>query len=238
MHRGYVPIYRRLKEHWIYKDDKKLLAWIKILMEVNHSSKPVLIKHVLLDCNKGESLRSLDGWVDIFGRDWNKTSVRRFFKLLEKENMIRIKSETVTTRLTVCNHESYNENRNGDETEVKHKGNASETEVTPNNNDNNNKNVNKYFTSSQIDIIYKLYPKKVGKAKGYEKLGKTVYSDSLNNRIMKHIDIIKIEQTETKYHQNFSTYVNQRMWEDLEEDTKEEISDKEDLNKKLQEKYS
>jgi len=40
-----------------------------------------------------------------------------------------IKSDTVTTRITVCNYESYQGERNEDETQMKRKRNASETQV-------------------------------------------------------------------------------------------------------------
>ena len=91
----------------------------------------------LINCKRGDSLNSLDTWAKLFGKGWNKSKVRRFFKLLESDNMIVTKNEQKTTRLTVCKYDSYQEVRNADETQVKRKRNASETQVTPNKNDNN-----------------------------------------------------------------------------------------------------
>ena len=45
--------------------------------------------------------------------------------------MIVLKSETQTTRLTVCNYDTYQDMRNTNETQMKHKRNANETHLTP-----------------------------------------------------------------------------------------------------------
>jgi hypothetical protein len=45
--------------------------------------------------------------------------------------MIVLKSEHKTTRLTVCNYDSYQDERNANETKKKRKRNANETQTTP-----------------------------------------------------------------------------------------------------------
>lgn len=137
---GWIKIDRKIQNHWIFKDPDKFKAWITILLEVNHADTKVLIKDSVLNVNRGESLNSLNTWVEKFGKNWNKSKVRRFFDLLEKCDMIQTKSETVTTRLIVCKYESYQGERNASETQVKRKRNATETQVTPNKNENNEYN--------------------------------------------------------------------------------------------------
>ena len=51
--------------------------------------------------------------------------------MLEKDSMIVLKSETVTTRITICKYDTYQGERNDSETQVKHTRNASETQVKP-----------------------------------------------------------------------------------------------------------
>jgi hypothetical protein len=48
--------------------------------------------------------------------------------MLENDNMIKTVNETVTTRLTVCNYESYQQKENEKETDLKRKENATETQ--------------------------------------------------------------------------------------------------------------
>ena len=96
--------------------------------------------------------------------------------MLKKRNMIETQSETVTTRLTVCNYKLYNKLRNANETQVKRKPerkrNASETQTETEEERNKEKKVNKdnnkistlaKFISAKDDILNhskELYPNK------------------------------------------------------------------------------
>jgi len=150
---GWIKLHRTINKHWIFKDSEKLKAWITILLNVNHEKNKVNLGNLILTCNRGESLKSLDSWAKLFGKNWNKSKVRRFFKLLKNDLMIELKNEQKTTRLIVCKYDTYQETRNASETQTKRKRNASETQTTPNKNDNNvkeiiaylNKNANKNF---------------------------------------------------------------------------------------------
>jgi hypothetical protein len=135
----WLKLNRSILDHWVYQDAEIFKAWIAILAKVNYAEAKVLIGGNVLICGRGEALFSLDNWARIFGKGWNKSKVRRFFKLLESDNMIVTKNEYKTTRLTVCKYESYQGKRNADETEVKHRRNASETHLTPREEEEENK---------------------------------------------------------------------------------------------------
>lgn len=137
---GFVSIFRSIKKHWIWNDSIKFKWWIDILLTVNHTDKKVNIGYEIIDCKRGQSIQSLQTWAKQFNCD--KSKVRRFFDLLQKDKMICIESVQKTTRLTVLNYDSYQLYRNDSETIVKRKRNGSETKVTPNNNDNNDNNIN------------------------------------------------------------------------------------------------
>jgi len=143
MHRGFFKIHRKIKDHWIYKDDKKLLAWFKILFEVNHTDKNVLIKDTLFLCKTGEALKSLQTWSLELGDDWTVQKVRTFFKLLEKDNMIQLNNEKVTTRLTVCNYTVYNNEQHGTNKPLTSEQQATNKKVTTSKNVKKVKNDNK-----------------------------------------------------------------------------------------------
>ena len=135
---GWIKLDREITSHWIFKDEWKFRNWIDLLTLVNHSEQKVNIKGTVLTCKRGETLCSLD----TLARRWNcdKSKVRRFLKLLESDSMIELKSEHITTRLTICKYDTYQGERNADETQVKHKRNASETQMTPNKNDKKENN--------------------------------------------------------------------------------------------------
>lgn len=107
MSKGWITIERDIQEHWIFKDAEKLRAWLIVLMQVNHKENKSLIKGKLMTCNRGESLMSHNSWAEKFGKNWNRSKVIRFFKLLETDHMIVQHNEKVTTRLSVCNYTQY-----------------------------------------------------------------------------------------------------------------------------------
>jgi len=179
---GWIKIHRSIKTHWLYNEKpySRLNAWLDILLEVNHTENKFPIKDKIFICKRGESLNSLDTWSKRWG--WNKSKVRRFLKLLESDSMIELKSEHKTTRLTVCNYDTYQDERNADETQMKRKRNADETHLTPNKNDKNNKNEKNNNISPEISDEY------VRIAKYFYDLQKPKFG---NMKFMLNVDINK-----------------------------------------------
>lgn len=129
---GWIKIHRSIKDHWLYTEKRvfsRFEAWNDILLTVNYSDAQTLIKGKLYNVKRGESILSLDSWAKRWG--WEKSTVRRFLKLLENESMVVLDSDNVTTRLTVCKYESYQDERNADETRKKLKRNSNEIQTTP-----------------------------------------------------------------------------------------------------------
>lgn len=126
---GWIKVHRQLQEHWVWSKPEYLKWWLDILMSANIEPKKVLIKGQLLEVNRGEVIYSYETWAN----RWkiNKSKVLRFLKMLEKDSMIVLKSETVTTRITICKYDTYQGERNDSETQVKRTRNASETQVKP-----------------------------------------------------------------------------------------------------------
>jgi len=129
---GWIKIHRSITNHWLYSEKRvysKLEAWYDMLIAVNYSDSKTLIKGKLYEVKRGQSIMSLDSWAKRWS--WDKSKVRRFLNTLQNDNMIELKSDTITTQLTICNYESYQGERNADETPVKRKRNAGETQTTP-----------------------------------------------------------------------------------------------------------
>lgn len=127
---GWVKISRSINEHWIWKDPDKLKWWLDILLTVNYRDTKVNIGYKLIDCGRGESLLSLKSWGERWGV--SKTVVNNFFNLLKNDGMILLINETVTTRLIVCNYDSYQIEEN--DTELPKKRNRTATEPQQNRN--------------------------------------------------------------------------------------------------------
>lgn len=126
----WIKLHRNIKKHWLWTSELKLKWWIDILITVNFADSKVLIKGTLYDCNRGQSLQSLDTWA----RQWNvsKSTVKDFFTLLESDQMITTENIKVSTRLTVCKYDEYQITANATQTEVERNSNGSRTQDTPN----------------------------------------------------------------------------------------------------------
>ena len=152
---GWIPLWRKSINNEFYREKRvfsRWEAWIDILLELQHDETPqkVVIGNRVLWCNCGESLKSLDTWADRWG--WTKSKTRRVLALFCKCSMIRLKSETVTTRISIVNIELFKVGRNTDETQMKRKRNASETQTTPDNNVKKVKKVKKNITISDFAL--------------------------------------------------------------------------------------
>jgi hypothetical protein len=126
---GWIKIHRQIKDHWIWKSQNRFQWWIDILISVNHADTKVLIKGNLIECKRGQSVRSLDTWA----KEWNvtKKTVKEFFELLQKDSMLLYESIQISTRITVCNYDNYQTEVNAKETKSKRKVNGQETDTTP-----------------------------------------------------------------------------------------------------------
>jgi hypothetical protein len=112
MDNGWIKIHRKILEHWIFSDPYYFRAWVIMLMTVNFEDKKVLINGQVIECNRGQSILSIETWVDMFGVSkkkgkWTYQKVRTFFNLLEGDGMIVKENIIKTTRITISNYDSY-----------------------------------------------------------------------------------------------------------------------------------
>lgn len=133
--KGYIKLYRSIEEHWISCNPYYYMAFNRLLFRVNHSKNTELIEGEIIDCDRGQSLYSLNSWSDIFNKKlskrwWTIQKVRTFFKLLEKDNMIVIEGLRKTTRVTICNYDSYQNSQHTDNTEITQSQHTDNTEIT------------------------------------------------------------------------------------------------------------
>ena len=137
---GWIKIHRQIKDHWIWDNPIYLKAWLGILLTVNHDDNKVLIEGELIDCNRGQSLISLAGWVKCFGKNWTMQRVRTFFELLKQDEMITTEGLRKTTRLTVCNYDNYQFEQQAKNKQRTSKQQGDNKEITTNKNEKNEKN--------------------------------------------------------------------------------------------------
>jgi hypothetical protein len=220
---GWIKIHRDINQHWIWQDNNYLKWWLDILLEVNHTEADVLIKGTVLKCGRGEKLYSLDTWANRWNT--NKSKVNRFLKMLEKQNMILLKSETHTTRLKVCKYDDYQDKDSKSETQMKRKRNANETQVKPIQERKEREEGKEVYIDDDFvfydaevlefsfDEFWNLYPNKTNKKSAKAKFDKLTKSQK--EKIEQHLPYFISNKPFKEY--NFphaTTYLNQERFND------------------------
>jgi hypothetical protein len=215
---GWIKIHRSIKDHWLYTEKRtfsKFEAWHDILIMVNFTDAKAMIKGKLYDIKRGQSILSLESW----GKRWNwdKSKVRRFMNALQSDAMIVLESDNITTRLTVCKYETYQGERNANETQVKHKRTSNEHQTTPieEEEEQQEEQEKKEYYSNEFIEVWEIYHKRGNKKKSQELYNKL--TNTKKELVKNHLPLyIKnhIENDKLDYLKHFTTYLNGEVWND------------------------
>lgn len=136
---GWICLHRSITDHWIWEDPEKLKWWLDILICANSQEAKVNIGLDIIECKRGDVIRSLSGWAE----RWrvSKGCARNFIDLLFKDGMIERENLTKTTRITICNYDTYQSSAHDSKTLEKRTVNARRTLGDPNNNNNKDNNI-------------------------------------------------------------------------------------------------
>lgn len=131
MKNGYLVLSRKLFSSFLWEEKReysRFEAFMYLLYHAQYGKEPrkVSIKNKILVQNRGELLRSQRRLASDWG--WTPKRVNAWLKTMTKNGSIRNTNETVTTRLTVCNYDKYQDLTNYIETQTKPEGNQKETE--------------------------------------------------------------------------------------------------------------
>jgi hypothetical protein len=208
---GWIKFFRSILNHWLWPKGKKLTyleAWLLILLTVNHTDEKCLIGYDVIECKRGQKLYSLQSWAKLF--NWSVQNIRTYFKLLEKDNMVILEGLQKTTRLTICNYESYQSAQQTSNKQVTIKQQASNKQVTTikeYKNDNKEKN-NIYFSE-----FWDLYDKKVGDKNSCERKWDKLKDDE-RKKIIEILPKWKKQFNEKQFQPYPATFLNQHRWND------------------------
>lgn len=174
---GWIKLHRQIKDHWIWKSQNRFQWWIDVLLSVNHADSKVLIKGQLIECKRGQSVKSLETWA----KDWNvtKKTVKDFFTLLQKDSMLVYEGLQITTRITVCNYDTYQIEVNAEKQKSKRKVNGAETLTTPKQEGKEGK---------EEDYAFNFYVQETGKAKTFTDQMSKDYVNLCNHICLKNKD--------------------------------------------------
>ena len=141
-HKGWMPIYRRLQDHWLWQDRPfaKGQAWLDLLLLASHNDNEFLFGNQIIKNEVGSFITSELKLMERWG--WSKTKVRAFLKLLQDEQMIVKKSDNKKTAITIVNYSIYADYETAKELQKDNKKTTKELQKDTINNDNNYNNEN------------------------------------------------------------------------------------------------
>ena len=117
---GWIKLHRKFLEHWLYTKEKRPFtfreAWLDLLLNVNYEEKKVNLGYEVFECKPGQSLLSMQSWAARW--HWSSSKVRRFLSLLKKDEMVLLENVRKSTRITIINWESYQDERISSESQV------------------------------------------------------------------------------------------------------------------------
>ena len=105
---GWISLHRSIEDHWLWETDRaftRLEAWIDILLMVNHKERKIMIGNDLITVKRGQKITSIRKLCERWS--WSNSKVKKFLELLERDEMLIVKSDTKKTVITVVNYDFY-----------------------------------------------------------------------------------------------------------------------------------
>lgn len=145
--KGWVAIYRRLQDHWLWEDKpfSKQAAWIDMLLLANHDDNKFLFGNELVEVKCGSFITSIEKLKHRWG--WSNTKVTNFLKLLENDEMVTKKSDTKKTVITIVKYSDY---ATYEKTKTMRERCENDTETMQEHINNNYNNDNNYNNKEKI----------------------------------------------------------------------------------------
>ncbi len=102
---GFVAVYRKIQDHWLWQDKDRFFAWMDILISAQFHDAEKIVHGCLIKVPRGSWFVAQKTLETRWG--WSKTKVRHFLNTLTDEGMITTKSTPNGTIITIVKYELY-----------------------------------------------------------------------------------------------------------------------------------
>jgi hypothetical protein len=207
MHRGYVPLWRKLTESSFYRDSEAVHLWIHILLEANHSKRKEWFGKKELFLSEGQFTTGRKQLSNATGIGESK--IQRLLKKFEKCHMIEQQTCSVNRLITITNYKSHKSSEQPSNNE------RTTSEQQVNNERTHSKNVIKKELKETIyafEDFYCHYDKKVDRKKSESKYNKINEADRLliKEHVLKFVECWHDKQ----FRMSPYRYLNEEHWHD------------------------
>ena len=105
---GFIPLYRSLKENWIWQTDEPFdtrSAWVDLLLSVNHEEKKIKVGCSVVTIKPGQMWTSYKKLAKAWG--WSYKKVVRYISMLKSDGMIEVNGTPNGTLVTLVNYGNF-----------------------------------------------------------------------------------------------------------------------------------
>jgi len=152
MSKGWVSLYRKTLDNPILRTSNKFStfeAWIWLLLNVNHKERKVVMGTSIYKVKKGGMITSQKKLCKLFG--WGNSRLRTFLLLLQKDEMIVVKTNKKLTQISLLNYDTYQDSK----PQPTHKQTTTKSLPNTNNNVNNdNKEIRETKFNNRVKEIF------------------------------------------------------------------------------------
>ncbi|HAP5378597.1 TPA: DnaD domain protein [Enterococcus faecalis] len=159
MNAGYVKLYRKVMDSFVWTNPYMYKLWNLCLMKASHENRKFLFNGKEIWLNSGEFVTGRDAITFEMNKgvkrehQVNSGSVWRWLKRFEKEGMLNIKSTTKYSIVSINNWDDYQ----ASEHQVNIKRTTSEQQVHTNKNEKNDKNEKNVVVVEEQQSVFQLY---------------------------------------------------------------------------------
>lgn len=114
----WIKLNRSIQDHWLYEDKpfNKTMAWIDLILIADYKTQKKMWRGNQVTFKRGDVNKSISALAVRWG--WSRGRVKRFLKMLETDNMIKINATTNRTTITLINYGVFQDKRSTDKSTV------------------------------------------------------------------------------------------------------------------------
>ena len=144
MSKGWISLHRKILDNPILTRSRtysRFEAFVYMLLRANHKDNKAVIGNQLIKVKKGSFITSQKKLMIEF--NWGTSRLRSFLELLREDKMIEVKSNAISTHITINNYSELQGLQTDTKLKTKRKQTATKSEAKTDNNVNNDNNDNK-----------------------------------------------------------------------------------------------
>ena len=236
---GWVKLHRKILEDelWIDCTPEQKVIMMTLLMLANHDDKSWIWQGKKFSIKAGQLITSIESIRKISGKNISSKNVRSALVKFKKYGFLANESAKTGRLITIANWAKYQSNDEEVAKQEAKRWQRGGKEVATNKNVKNVENINTRANGtleSDLEKLWKLYPKKIGKKAAlasYKRAMKRKKNPTTNKQIQDGIvaykRIIANSGIDKQFIKDGSTFFNQEAWNDYLEVIREERDDHE-----------